>query len=49
MMLDNTDDDVQQWLKELSIYRLLQKVVQRLHVASKEINQFNGWSSGEKL
>jgi hypothetical protein len=48
MMLDNTDDDVQQWLKERSIYGCLKKVVQRFTWLRKKRNQVHLWSYGEQ-
>jgi AcrR family transcriptional regulator len=44
MTLDNTDEEVQQWLKERFVYGRLQKVIQRLHVASEENDQVHRWS-----
>jgi hypothetical protein len=43
MTLDNTDDEVQLWLKERFVYGRLQKVIQRLHVASEENDQVHRW------
>ena len=44
LTLENTDPDVQRWLKERFIYGRIQKVVERLQSATNQDRQFRHWS-----
>lgn len=44
LTLENTDPDVQRWLKERFIYGRIQKVVERLQSATNDDRQFRHWS-----
>ena len=44
LTLENTDPDIQLWLKERFIYGRLQKVVERLQSATNHDRQFKHWS-----
>ena len=44
LTLENTDPEVQRWLKERFIYGRIQKVVKRLQSATNQDRQFRHWS-----
>ena len=44
MTLDDTDEQVQSWLRDRFIYGRIQKVVERLQEASGDDRQFRNWS-----
>jgi len=44
MTLDDTDEQIQSWLRERFIYGRIQKVIERLQEASGDDRQFRNWS-----
>ena len=44
MTLDDSDEQIQSWLRERFIYGRIQKVVSRLQEATKDERQFKHWS-----